>query len=59
MIVDVNKEVSRPNTISSTPAFIASNNNGSLKLDLMNQSNQLFNPPDNGGPDITQGSGTR
>ncbi len=54
-----NAELGLPNKISSNSSFVTSNSNSSAKLAPINQSMQSFIPPDNGGPDITRGCGTR
>lgn len=58
-LIDFHREVGISHKLFSTSSLIASTAHESSRLSLMNQSNQLFTPPDNGGPDITQGSGTR
>lgn len=58
-LIDFNREVGISHKLFSTSSLIASTPKSSSKLSLRHQSNQLFTPPDNGGPDITQGSGTR
>lgn len=52
-LIDVNWEFGLNNLL------VASTHKDSSQPTLINHSNHSFNPPDNQGPDITQGSGTR
>lgn len=50
---------SHTNNIPSNQSFVASKVKGSQRASLIANTSQGFEPPDNGGPDITRGSGTR
>jgi hypothetical protein len=58
-IVDAKVEFILPNKIASNQSFVASNSNNSQRLTPIPQASSDFLPPDNGGPDMTRGSGTR
>jgi len=58
-ILNAKVELGLPNIISSTPSFVAVNDNSSPTLNQIAQGSSDFDPPDNGGPDNTRGSGTR
>jgi hypothetical protein len=47
------------NNTSSHQSFVASNSNNSQAIPLLANFGDDFEPPDNGGPDYTRGSGTR
>jgi hypothetical protein len=58
-LIDMTWEFGFNNTVSSHSSLVASTSNDSSRVALINPSNHSFNPPDNQGPDITRGSGTR
>jgi hypothetical protein len=58
-IVETKVEISLSSNISSNHFLVAASGNDSQMLAQIAQSNSGFEPPDNGGPDKTQGSGTR
>lgn len=58
-LVNTAVEPSQTNNIPSSQSFVASKVKGSQRLSLIANSSRDFEPPDNGGPDITRGSGTR
>ncbi len=55
-IVETKVEIRLSSNISSNQFLVAASGNDSQ---MLAQSNSGFEPPDNGGPDKTQGSGTR
>lgn len=58
-LVEAKLDISLASNISSNQVLVAFSSNGSQMLDQIAQSNSGFEPPDNGGPDDTQASGTR
>ncbi|MCA1993275.1 MAG: hypothetical protein LDL41_14735 [Coleofasciculus sp. S288] len=58
-LVEAKLHANLSNTISANQLAIASTGMGSPMLDKLTHPIQEFTPPDNSGPDITQGSGTR
>jgi hypothetical protein len=58
-LVDAKVEFSFSNKIAANQSFVASHGNSSQGATVLPQANTDFLPTDNGGPDMTRGSGTR